>query len=236
MNTILRVSDVKVGYGLSDLVLDGVSFDVPHGVVLGVLGRNGMGKSTLLSCIAGLLTLRSGNIILGDTDISRLPAYRRSRLGMSLVIQDRGMFGDLTVAENLQMARLGSRRGSEEMRDYVLDRFPHIAERLKQKARTLSGGEQQMVAIGRALMTNPTLLLLDEPSDGVMPSMVDEIGHVLTKIVEDTGVTVILVEQNVPLVRRTANNCILLNKGQIVASGKLDDLEREGELERYMRV
>ena len=220
----LELRNVDAGYG-SIVVLRGLSFSVPDGSVLGVLGRNGMGKSTLIRTIAGLNMARTGSIHYEGRELTREPAHIRARLGMTTVVQGRGMFPQMTVRENLQMGRIASGRSHMGDRlETVFGYFPRLRERLEQAAGTLSGGEQQMLAIGRGLMTNPTLILLDEPSDGIMPALVQQITETLVEINRAEGMSIVVVEQNVPMIRALASMCIVLEKGRIVAEGRTEEI------------
>jgi ABC-type branched-subunit amino acid transport system ATPase component len=215
----LELRGVDAGYG-SIVVLRGVSFSVPRGRILGVLGRNGMGKSTLIRTVAGLNATRAGSIHYEGSELTREPAHVRARRGITTIVQGRGMFPQLSVRENLEMGRIASgRRHLGDRLEAVFGYFPRLRERLQQAAGTLSGGEQQMLAIGRGLMTNPTLMLLDEPSDGIMPALVQQITGTLAEINRSEGMSIVVVEQNVPMIRALADRCIVLEKGRIVAEG-----------------
>ena len=168
---ILEVEGVIAGYGPITVLRD-IGMAVAPGEILGVLGRNGMGKSTLIRCLSGLIRPDAGRITFDGREITTLPAHERARAGMTTVVQGRGMFPKLSVRESLEMGRIASGRARRSRIDEVLDYFPRLKERLGQSAGTLSGGEQQMLAIGRGLMTDPKLMLLDEPSDGIMPVLV----------------------------------------------------------------
>jgi ABC-type branched-subunit amino acid transport system ATPase component len=233
---MLEVRDVVAGYG-SGTVLGGLSLSVNRGEIVGILGRNGMGKSSLIRAVAGLLRIREGSIRLGDIDLSHAPAHARARHGIAVVPQGRGVFADLTVNENLQLGRMAagkrSRRG--RLRE-VLEYFPRLGERGSQAAGTLSGGELQMLAIGRALMAEPQLLLLDEPSDGIMPVLVRQIAENIVEINRNEGLTTVVVEQNVPMVQSMATRCLLLEGGQVIAEGLFESLASTGQLEHHLGV
>ena len=231
---LLRADNVHTGYG--DIkVLRGISLELGAGEILGILGRNGMGKTTLIRCIAGLLPTWNGTIILDGQDITRLRVHERARRGITTVVQGRGMFPRLTVAENLEMGRLASGRKQSRL-DEVLGYFPHLRERLAQTAGTLSGGEQQMVAIGRALMTHPRLMLLDEPSDGIMPILVRQISEILVKINKMENMAIMVVEQNVSMVFAMTDRCVIIEKGQIVAEGTREDISRSEVMREYLAI
>lgn len=237
MNTeaALQIDQLTAGYG-AIVVLRGVSAAIEKGKVLGILGRNGMGKSTLIRAISGEIPVESGRIEFNDEDVSQLPAYTRARRGMTTVIQGRGIFPRLTVREHLTMGRIAGGRNKPDHTDEVIEYFPVLGERENQLAGTLSGGEQQMLAIGTGLMTDPSLILLDEPSDGVMPKLVDEIAERLAEINRRNATSIVIVEQNVPMVFGLADQCIVLANGEVVASGTADELEGSEVLTRSLAL
>ena len=232
---ILEVDEVTAGYG-PITVLRGISMGVEQGEILGVLGRNGMGKSTLIRCLSGLILPDAGRLAFDGRDITTAPAHERARLGMTTVVQARGMFPKLTVRESLEMGRIASGRASRSRIDEVLDYFPRLRERLRQSAGTLSGGEQQMLAIGRGLMTDPRLMLLDEPSDGIMPVLVRQIAEILVAINRDKKMTLLVVEQNVPMLFRMTDRFIILEKGRIVAQGSRAQIAASGVMKEYLAI
>ncbi len=231
----LVMTDVSAGYG-SVPVLRNVSLAVAEGEILGVLGRNGMGKTTLIRCLAGLIEPTTGTIALGEEDITHLPPHERARRGVATVVQGRGIFPRLGVRENLTMGRIASGRARRNRIDEVLGYFPRLGERLGQAAGTMSGGEQQMLAIGRALMTDPRVMLLDEPSEGIMPVLVQQIAAIVTAINRQAGLTIIIVEQNVPMVFGMTNRCIILEKGRIVAQGSREEVSRSEVMKEYLAI
>jgi branched-chain amino acid transport system ATP-binding protein len=231
----LEVENIDAGYGPIG-VLRGVSFSVGRGEVVGVLGRNGMGKTTLIRALSGLVIPTAGAIRFEGCDITRLEPHKRARLGITTVVQGRGMFPKLTVRENLKMGRMASGRVNRDRTEEVLDYFPRLHERLGQLAGTMSGGEQQMLAIGRGLMTDPRLMLLDEPSDGIMPTLVTQIADTLTRINRTEHTAIVLVEQNVPLVFAMAERCIILEKGQVVAGGTRDEVSGSELMQQYLAI
>jgi branched-chain amino acid transport system ATP-binding protein len=231
----LVMNDVSAGYG-SVIVLRKVSLAVAEGEIVGVLGRNGMGKTTLIRCLAGLIEPTAGSITLGEEDITHLPAHERARRGVATVVQGRGIFPRLSVRENLAMGRIASGRVGRNRLDEVLGYFPRLGERLGQAAGTLSGGEQQMLAIGRALMTDPKVMLLDEPSEGIMPVLVRQIAAIVTAINRQAGLTIVIVEQNVPMVFGMTNRCIILEKGRIVAQGSREEVSRSEVMKEYLAI
>ena len=231
----LEVDNVTAGYG-SITVLRGVSLRVGAGEILGVLGRNGMGKSTLIRCISGLVPASAGAIRLEGQEITRLPPHARARLGFTTIVQGRGIFPRLSVSENLEMGRIAAGVARRSRLEEVLGYFPRLKERMGQQAGTMSGGEQQMLAIGRGLMTDPRLMLLDEPSDGIMPALVAQIAETLVAINRAEGMTIVLVEQNVPMVFRMTRRCIVLEKGTVVAEGDRDELEASDVMRDYLAI
>mgnify|MGYP001049821753 CR=1 FL=1 len=231
----IEVDGLHAGYG-SIKVLHDISLSVPSGEVLGVLGRNGMGKTTLIRAIAGIIPVTSGTIHLDGVDITHMPVHERARRGLTTVVQGRGMFPKLTVRENLEMGRIASGVAKRNRLDEVLSYFPRLAERLDQPCGTMSGGEQQMLAIGRGLMTDPKVMLLDEPSDGIMPLLVQQIAETLVKINRREGMTIIIVEQNVPMVFSMAERCIILEKGRVVASGSRDEVSNSELMQQYLAI
>jgi branched-chain amino acid transport system ATP-binding protein len=211
---MLEVRDVHTYYGHS-YVLQGVSLQVAEGQVVGLLGRNGMGKTTLIRSIIGFTPPRQGRVLFQGTDITGWTSNRAVDLGLGLVPQGRRVFPSLTVAENLRVAaRTG--RGTWTA-DAVMDLFPRLRERIDTRAGKLSGGEQQMLAIARALMTNPRLLLMDEPTEGLAPLLVREVGRVIADL-KARGLSILLVEQNLPLALGVADHVHVLSRGRIVHS------------------
>lgn len=232
----LEMIDVVAGYG-DITVLRNVSLHAKQGQVLGVLGRNGMGKTTLIRTLAGLLPPSSGQILFDQKDVTRILPHERARAGLTTVIQGRGIFPRLSVREHLTMGRIAGGRGNQRNRlDEVLDYFPRLGERMEQAAGTLSGGEQQMLAIGTGLMTDPKVMLLDEPSDGIMPTLVQQIGEQLREINRREGMTIIIVEQNVPMVFAMADYCVVIENGSIVAEGSGDVVASSDAVRRYLTL
>jgi len=215
MSALLEVADVAAGYG-GGRVLNGVSFGVGRGDVLALIGRNGVGKTTLMRTLIGLVKLDAGSIALDGDPVGYEKPYVRARKGMGYVPQGREIFGALTVAENLQVGAQANRDKAAQMREKVVGYFPVLRTRYRQKAGTMSGGEQQQLAIARALIGSPRVLLLDEPSEGIQPSIVDLIGETLLQIARETGIGVVLVEQDMGMVERIATRCCVMDKGRIV--------------------
>jgi branched-chain amino acid transport system ATP-binding protein len=226
MAELLIVQNVTAGYGAT-VVLDSVSFAVDAGATLAVLGRNGVGKTTLLTTILGHTTQHAGSIAFNGQSIEQLKPYRRARLGVGTVPQEREIFPSLTVEENLTVAARGGIGWTLE-RIYAL--FPNLAERRRGMGNQLSGGEQQMLAIARALMGNPSLLLLDEPLEGLAPVVVDRLLEALQHLRSQTQLTMLLTEQHARLALEFSDQAIILDRGRIVYTGSsaelLDDPER----------
>jgi len=215
----LTLTEVSAGYG-DTVVLEGISLDLAPGGTLAVLGRNGVGKTTLLATIMGHTRLRNGGIRFAGADIAALPPYRRARLGIGLVPQEREIFPSLTVEENLLVA---SRPGKWAL-PKIYEFFPPLAERRRNYGNQVSGGEQQMLAIGRALMGNPTLLLMDEPLEGLAPVIVDALLVGLDRLKREDDLTLLLVEQHARLALELAQHAIVLDRGAIVFAGTSREL------------
>jgi branched-chain amino acid transport system ATP-binding protein len=227
--TVLRVHDLHVHLGQSH-VLQGVTFDVAEGGVTALLGRNGVGKTTTLRAIMGLVARRGGVTLAGD-DVMRLPTHVIVRRGVGYVPEDRDIFAGLTVEENLRLAE----RGPELRYDLVYDLFPELRERGAQRAGTLSGGQQQMLAIARALLNENRLLLVDEPTKGLAPFLVREVADVLERASEFS--TILLVEQNLGVVKRIARDAVVLDQGTVVHRGDAQDLLADrARVQRYLGV
>jgi len=228
----LEVDDVHTYYGESH-VLHGVSLRVDAGEVLAILGRNGMGKTTLIRTVVGFTPPRRGRVRYKDADITGWPPFRMVALGMALVPQGRRVFPSLSVRENLEVARRGAGRWSLEQ---VYELFPRLRERAGNRANKLSGGEQQMLAIGRALMSNPELLLLDEPTEGLAPLLVREVGRVIAEL-KRSGLSILLVEQNLALALSVADRIHVLSRGQIVHTGTPAEVMGNDDVKtRYLGV
>jgi branched-chain amino acid transport system ATP-binding protein len=225
---LLAVRDLHVRLGESH-ILQGVSFDVPAGGITALLGRNGVGKTTTLRAVLGLVP-RRGSIRLDGEAIERAATHGIVRRGLGYVPEDRDVFAELTVEENL---RLSERNGSARY-DLVYDLFPELLERARQRAGTLSGGQQQMVAIGRALLNPNRLLLIDEPTKGLAPALVADVARVLERVAETE--TAVLVEQNLGVVRRLARAIVVLDQGRVVHTGTVGDLDDERLVHRLLGV
>ena len=224
--SLLAVRALNQSYGGSHTLWD-VDFAVTAGSRTCLMGRNGMGKTTLLKCIMGLLQVTSGEMAFAGTDIRALPAESRARLGIGYVPQGREIFPQLTVEENLRVG-LGVRKDkTRAIPPQVFELFPALKQMLNRRGGDLSGGQQQQLAIGRALVLEPTLLILDEPTEGIQPNLVHEIGDVILKLNQQAGVTVLLVEQKLPFARRVASEFRILEKGRCVADGPIDALTED---------
>ena len=232
---MLNVKNIFAGYG-NITVLNDVTFQLEKNNILGVLGRNGMGKSTLIRVLSGLIKPTKGLIELMGENITNYAPHLRAQKRITTIVQGRGIFPKLSVYENLLMGIISQKRKTNNRLDEVFSYFPIISDRLQQTAGTLSGGEQQMLAIGRAIMTDPEIMLLDEPSDGIMPALVDEITSTLKKINETNNISMIIVEQNVPMIFSLTDDCIILEKGRIVISGKKSDVENSQIMKQYLAI
>ena len=223
---MLEVTDLRVSYEGDVLALQGVSIRVKESEAVALIGANGAGKTTLLKAIAGLVEISGGDIRLRGRSIVRTPPDERLSLGVALAPEGRRLFGRLQVRQNLVLGAYTNRNRAHRARrlDFVYSLFPILRERAAQRAGTLSGGQQQMLAIGRALMSDPRVLMLDEPSLGIMPVMADQIIEVLQRLHREQGLTILLVEQNVPAALETCARGYVLQTGRIVAEGSSEEL------------
>lgn len=233
---MLSVEGLEASYGGS-LVLQGVDLSVKRGEIKALMGRNGMGKSTLLKAIMGLVRIRAGSITVDDKPVSGLPTHRIALAGIGYVPQGREIFSDFSVLGNLRLGLLRFPKAQRKMPREVFDYFPVLEERQYQRAGSFSGGEQQMLAIARALVGKPRLLLLDEPSEGIQPSIVQEIAVILKKINQETGLTILIVEQNVNMISELADSCSFMEKGRVVYTCSIEEiLADETIITRHMSV
>ena len=223
---MLTVKSVNQFYGGSHILWD-VDLSVPQGSLMCLMGRNGMGKTTLLKCIMGLLNVRSGSISFEDVDLLKRPVEERARIGVGYVPQGHEIFSHLTVEENLSVGLGVRKNGARAIPQRIFDLFPVLKKMLKRRGGDLSGGQQQQLAIGRALVLQPKLLILDEPSEGIQPNIVHEIGDVILRLNQEEGLTVLLVEQKLPFARRVASEFCILSNGRPVAVGRIGELTDE---------
>jgi branched-chain amino acid transport system ATP-binding protein len=219
MSEVLGIRGLRAGYGPT-VALEDIELDLPERGTLSVLGRNGVGKTTLLATIMGHTTLHTGTIVFSGTQIERLPVFERSRLGIGYVPQARDIFPSLTVEENLTVAARAGRWTLQRVHDL----FPRLAERRSAMGNQLSGGEQQMLAIGRALMGNPTLLLMDEPLEGLAPIIVESLLRALKRLIAEDSLAVVLVEQSAKLALEMTDRAVVLDRGRIAYSGPSSEL------------
>lgn len=220
---MLEIKDLNQFYGGSHTLWD-VSLDVPTGSCTVLMGRNGMGKTTLLRCIMGLLTVRSGEILYRGRNLLALPAEARAPLRIGYVPQGREIFSQLTVEENLRTGLTARRPKMRHIPEHLYQMFPVLKQMLRRRGGDLSGGQQQQLAIARALVLDPELLILDEPTEGIQPNIVHEIGEVIQRLNREANLTVLLVEQKLPFARRVASDLRILDKGRLVVSGKIEAL------------
>lgn len=220
---MLSVKQLNQFYGESHTLWD-VDLELEEGKCNCLMGRNGVGKTTLLNCIMGLQDIRSGDMQFNGQDLTQFKADRRASLGIGYVPQGRQIFPLLTVKENLKIGLPARADKLKEIPEYIYELFPVLKDMLSRRGGDLSGGQQQQLAIGRALVVDPKLLILDEPTEGIQPNIVQEIGDIIKKLTTDAGLTVLLVEQKLPIVRRIADNFNILDRGKVVAKGSIDEL------------
>jgi urea transport system ATP-binding protein len=231
---MLQITGLNQFYGESHTLWN-LDVEIPQGQCTCVMGRNGVGKTTLMQCIMGLLPLRSGALIYRDRDLARLTAERRAALGIGYVPQGRQIFPLLTVEENLRIGLSARPDRAKQIPDYIFELFPVLKEMLGRRGGDLSGGQQQQLAIGRALVIDPKLLILDEPTEGIQPNIVHEIGDIIRRLMTDLNLTVILVEQKLPFARRVADRFVILDRGRLMATGSMADLNDE-LVKQYLTV
>lgn len=230
---MMKVENVSVGYG-SGPIVSNVSLTINEDDLMIILGRNGVGKTTLLKGLIGILPIK-GNLQFDDKNITRYSASKRSRNGLAYVPQGREIFPDLTVEENLQMGALAHKVDYQKKIDEVLEYFPILKEHMKRKGGVLSGGQQQQLAIARAFMGEPSLLMLDEPTEGIQPNIVSHISSILQQYHVKKKIPIIIVEQNLKFARKLGNKFLMIQKGSIVAQGPISELTDELSM-RYLSV
>lgn len=227
MSEILWLDDIHTYYGRS-YIIQGLSLKVAVGFVAALIGRNGMGKTTTMRSIIGFNRVSQGRIYFKGKDITALRCYRRCQMGLSIVPQGRRIFPSLTVQENLSIAEQHDERRQSWNMERIFSLFPGLRERIAHRGNQLSGGEQQMLAIARALISNPDLILMDEPSEGLAPLIIQEISHVIQQLKEE-GLSILLAEQNIPMVLGIADYTYILNKGRIAFGGTSEELRSNEE-------
>jgi branched-chain amino acid transport system ATP-binding protein len=233
--TLLEVAGLRTGYGSSP-ILQGIDLAARSGEIVAVIGRNGVGKSTMLRCLMGQLRVWGGTIRFRGRDIARASPERRAQLGFGYIPQGREVFARMTVEENLRVGEMVGARTERKLYDMVYEFFPILAERRRQRAGTMSGGQQQQLAIGRAMVGNPGLLLLDEPSEGIQPSIVRDITRVIQRVNRELGTTVLLVEQNLDVILALAQRCYVMEKGRIIAERDAEALKDPEVAKRDLQI
>jgi urea transport system ATP-binding protein len=232
---VLQVAGVCAAYGRTP-VLRGVDMTIAKGEIVSVIGRNGVGKTTIMRCLIGLLRATSGQIVFLGQPITALPADERARLGIGYIPQGRQVFPRMTVEENIAVSLLASPGKDRRLTELVYQYFPILKQRRRQSAGTLSGGEQQQLAIGRALVGNPRLMLLDEPSEGIQPSIVDMICEVLKSVRDQLGTTILFVEQNLDTILAISERSYVVDKGAVVAEIDRDRLRTPEAVRQHLRI
>ena len=232
---MLEVDQLSAGYGRIP-ILNNVTFSVADGEFVGVLGHNGMGKTTLLRALMGYLPLTSGRVTFDGADLTRAEPYRRARAGLGFVPQGREIFPSLSVRENLRMGALKQNVDEATVIDAALQEFPRLKPLLDRPGGALSGGEQQLLALARCLAGAPRLILLDEPTEGIQPSIIDEIIETLLRLRDKGGLTMILVEQNLEFIAALSQRVLMIQKGAIVRSAKPDELHDVGLIHEFIGV
>ncbi len=228
---MLQASDLRAGYG-SAAVLHGINLSLAAGERAAILGRNGVGKTTLMRALSGEISPTGGKLTFQGTDLMPLRPHERARLGIAHVPQGRDIFPKLTVAENLKVGAAAVRGSADTKIDEVYDEFPLLAERRRARGGSLSGGQQQILALARALVSEPKLLLLDEPSEGIQPSILDEIAEAIDHINLARGITVLVVEQNLDFAARIAERGLIMDKGEIIENVAIAELHDDRDLQR----
>ena len=233
-NSVLSISNLNQFYGESHTLWD-LNLEVPEGGCTVLMGRNGVGKTTLLKSIMGLIPVKSGEMTYNGKLMNKASAEMRAEIGIGYVPQGRQIFPLLTVEENLEIGLPARADKAKRIPDFIYDMFPVLKEMRHRRGGDLSGGQQQQLAIGRALVTDPQLLILDEPTEGIQPNIVSDIGDIINKLNKEIGLTVLLVEQKLPFARRVADTFCLIDRGQAVANGPIQDLS-EDLIHKYLTV
>lgn len=232
---MFEATDVNVSYGKSR-VINNLSIQIGKGSITAILGRNGVGKTTFLRSAMGILPMSTGKLMFDGKDITKMKTFKRSLEGLGYVPQGREIIPLLTVNENLELGAMGHKGIKiDEKKEWVLDYFPALRVHMNRNGGVLSGGLQQQLAIARCLMGEPKMILLDEPTEGIQPNVVMEIADILKKIANETGITIAVVEQNLKFARRLAEDYVILQKGTVVAQGKMEEL-REDIIKKYLSV
>jgi ABC-type branched-subunit amino acid transport system ATPase component len=233
MTAVLQVEGLASGYGTSEVISD-VSFTLAQSEVLAIVGKNGMGKTSLLKAVLGFLPAWRGKVSFAGRNVTRLPPHLKRRLGLVYVPQDHALFQDLTIRDNLRLGLL-SDSGFDVMLEQVSQWFPVLTQRLQQRAGTLSGGEQKMLIVARALVAKPAVLLLDEVTEGLQPSLVDRLSEVLKRFRQDIGTSMVVIEQHLPFAVGIASRYLVFKRGEIVDSARVD-AEAAERIEAHMRI
>ena len=234
MASILSVRALNQFYAQSHTLWD-IDFEIPKSQCTCVLGRNGVGKTTLMQSIMGLAPQVTGEIIFNAQDITKLSAERRAPMGIAYIPQGRQIFSQLSVAENIATGFFASRSRYTKVPEFIYDMFPVLADMSRRRGGDLSGGQQQQLAIARALVLDPTVLIMDEPAEGIQPTIVQEIGDVIKRLVQDQEMTVVLVEQKLPFARRVGDHYMIMDRGRLVAKGKIDELD-DSAIKKHLTV
>ena len=232
---MFRATNINVSYGKSKVIND-LSLHIEEGSITAILGRNGVGKTTFLKSAMGILPVMNGTLLFDDKNITKLKPYKRSLEGLGYVPQGREIIPLLTVEENLELGAMGHKKVDiAQKKEWVLRYFPALTLHLKRNGGLLSGGLQQQLAIARCLMGEPKMMLLDEPTEGIQPNVVMEIAEILKQIATETGITIVVVEQNLKFARKLADHYAVIQKGTVVASGKMEELN-ESIIKKYLSV
>lgn len=232
---MLKVEKLGSGYGRISIIRD-ISFEIKQGEIVSVIGRNGVGKSTLMKTLIGLIDSKAGSIHFNGKDITKMSAHERAQSGIGYVPQGHGVFPLLSVEENLRMGTMINRKETEKSLEIAYEYFPRLNERRTQKAGTLSGGEQAMLSIARALVGRPKLILLDEPSEGIQPNLAQQIGEIVHQCSKDMNITVLLCEQHMGLIQQASDRCYAIDKGIIVGTLEGEEIKDYNKLKKYLSV